>query len=96
MSTLWVVGLQGAATETLHRHRGYAVVVDLDGDGRRDLVFETNARDRQLAQIVRADMRLDPVATVDLGLGTFRALSPGPGRPGLLVSTDRTGESAAA
>jgi hypothetical protein len=76
-----------AATATDHHHRGYAVISDLDGDGRRELVFETNARARQLAKVVRADLSLTPLTTVDLGVSTFRALPAGDARPGLLLST---------
>ena len=84
-----VLAALSSATETPHQHHGRAVPIDLDGDGRPELVFETDGRERQIAQVVRATPTLDPVATVDLGFNTFQALEPAPGSPGLLVTTER-------
>ncbi len=77
------------ATETPHRHRGSAVIADLDGDDRPEVVLETDARERQLAPMLRASPGLPRIATLDLDADRFRALVPAPGAPALLVGTER-------
>ena len=84
-----LVALQ-AATATEHHHRGAAVIADVDGDGRQDIVLETDARARQIAPMLRAEPTLPQVATLDLEAGRFRALAPGPGEPALLVTGTST------
>jgi tRNA A-37 threonylcarbamoyl transferase component Bud32 len=76
-------------TPTVHRHRGNAVIADLDGDGRRELLLETDARHRQLVPLLRAEPSLPQIATLDLEATRFRALSPGPGQPALIVGTEQ-------
>ena len=74
------------ATATPHQHRGSAVLADLDGDGRVEIVLETDARHRQLAPLLRAAPDLPALGTLDLGRERFLALSPGPLEPALLVT----------
>jgi len=75
-------------TETPHRHRGAAVVADLDGDGRLEIALETDTRERQIAPLLRAKPGLGPIGSLDLDRAKFRALAPGPGQPALLVASE--------
>ncbi len=84
-----LVALQ-AATPTEHHHRGAAVIADIDGDGREDIVLETDARARKIAPLLRAEPTLPQIATLDLEVGRFRALAPGPDEPALLLGSART------
>jgi hypothetical protein len=68
------------ATSTPHQHRGSAVIADLDGDARPEILLETDARDRQLAPLLRAEPGLPQIATLDLQAGRIRALTPAPRR----------------
>ena len=77
------------ATATDHHHRGTAMVADLDGDGRPEIALDTDAQERRLAPLLRAEPGLPQIGTLDLGTATFRALVPGPGEPALIVGADR-------
>jgi tRNA A-37 threonylcarbamoyl transferase component Bud32 len=76
------------ATETRHQHHGVAVVADLDGDGRLEIALETDARERQIAPLLRAEPELRPIGTLDLDRARFRALPSGPGEAALLVASE--------
>jgi len=76
------------ATQTEHHHRGLAVLADVDGDGRPELALETDARDRQIAPLLRAEPQLRPIGTLDLDRARFLALSRGPGEPALLLASE--------
>jgi len=76
------------AMSTEYHQRGLAVVADVDGDGRPELIFENNTQERQLAQVVHAALGLPEMTRVDLGRGTFRALDPGAGEPALIVARE--------
>lgn len=75
------------ATMTAQRHNGYAVIADLDGDGRPEIVLDTHARDRQATSIVGATPQLPTVGAVEVGGGAFAALAA-PGGRGLLITND--------
>jgi len=76
------------ATQTEHHHRGLAVLADVDGDGHPELALETDARERQLAPLLRAEPQLRPIGTLDLDRAKFRALPRGPGEPALLLASE--------
>ena len=76
------------ATQTEHHHRGLVVLADVDGDGRPELALETDARDRQIAPLLRAEPQLRPIGTLDLDRAKFLALSRGPGEPALLLASE--------
>ena len=87
-NALAVVEALRPASPTVHHHRGFARVVDIDGDGRPEIALETNDRARGLAPLLRAEPTLPMVAAVDLGKENFRAIAGGPGERALLVASD--------